>query len=38
MVRLIEGASLVVIDQAGHYPMLEQEDAFIEAVEAFLSK
>ncbi len=37
MVRLIEGASLVVIDQAGHYPMLEQEDAFIDAVEAFLS-
>ncbi len=36
MVRLIDGASLVVIDRAGHYPMFEQEDAFIEAVEAFL--
>ncbi|HXN61480.1 MAG TPA: alpha/beta hydrolase [Acidimicrobiales bacterium] len=38
MVRLIDGAHLAVIDRAGHYPMLEQEDAFIEAVEAFLSK
>ena len=38
MVRLIAGASLVVIDRAGHYPMLEQEDAFIEAVEVFLSE
>lgn len=38
MVRLIDGASLLVIDRAGHYPMLEQEDAFIEAVEAFVSE
>ncbi len=37
MVRLVHGASLVVIDRAGHYPMIEQEDAFIEAVEGFLS-
>ncbi len=37
MVRLIDGAQLVVIDRAGHYPMFEQEDAFIEAVEAFLA-
>lgn len=34
---LIPGSELVVIKEAGHLPMLEQPDAFIEAVESFLS-
>ena len=37
MVRLIPEASLVVIERAGHYPMLEQEDEFIRVVEGFLT-
>jgi pimeloyl-ACP methyl ester carboxylesterase len=36
MVRLIPVARLALIEQAGHYPMLEQEDAFTAAVEAYL--
>lgn len=36
MARLIHGARLAVIDDAGHYPMIEQEGAFLEAVEGFL--
>jgi pimeloyl-ACP methyl ester carboxylesterase len=37
-VKLIANAKLTVIDNAGHYPMLEQEDAFTAAVETFLSE
>jgi pimeloyl-ACP methyl ester carboxylesterase len=37
MVNLISDARLHVIDEAGHYPMLEQEDAFVEVVEGFLT-
>jgi pimeloyl-ACP methyl ester carboxylesterase len=37
MVNLIADARLHVIDEAGHYPMIEQEDAFVEVVEGFLS-
>jgi pimeloyl-ACP methyl ester carboxylesterase len=36
LARLIPGAELVTIAEAGHYPMIEREDAFIEAVEGFL--
>jgi pimeloyl-ACP methyl ester carboxylesterase len=36
MVSLIAGARLHVIDEAGHYPMIEQEDAFVTVVEDFL--
>jgi pimeloyl-ACP methyl ester carboxylesterase len=36
MARLIPGAELAVIGEAGHYPMLEQEDAFVSTVERFL--
>ena len=35
-VRLIPSAQLVVIDGAAHYPMFEQEDAFVAAVQNFL--
>jgi pimeloyl-ACP methyl ester carboxylesterase len=38
MVRLIPDARLELIEQAGHYPMLEQEDAFVATVEAFLEE
>jgi pimeloyl-ACP methyl ester carboxylesterase len=38
LARLVGGAELVRIEDAGHYPMLEQEDAFISAVEAFLGR
>jgi pimeloyl-ACP methyl ester carboxylesterase len=37
MVNLISDARLHVIDEAGHYPMIEQEDAFVEVVEGFLT-
>ena len=36
-VRLIPTAELSVIDGAAHYPMFEQEDAFVSTVETFLS-
>jgi pimeloyl-ACP methyl ester carboxylesterase len=36
LVSLISGARLHVIEAAGHYPMIEQEDAFVEAVDGFL--
>lgn len=36
--RLIPNAELTIIDQAAHYPMFEQEDAFLEAVQNFLDK
>ena len=36
LVNMIGGARLAVIEGAGHYPMLEQEDAFVSAVEDFL--
>jgi pimeloyl-ACP methyl ester carboxylesterase len=36
MVSLIAGARLHVIEEAGHYPMIEQEDAFVTVVEDFL--
>jgi pimeloyl-ACP methyl ester carboxylesterase len=35
-VRLVPSAELAVIEAAGHYPMIEQEDAFISVVEKFL--
>jgi pimeloyl-ACP methyl ester carboxylesterase len=38
LVRLVPGATLTPIDGAGHYPMLEQEDAFLAAVEGFLGR
>jgi len=34
--RLIPDARVVTIDGAGHLPMVEQEDAFVRAVEEFL--
>jgi pimeloyl-ACP methyl ester carboxylesterase len=37
MVSLISGARFHVIDGAGHYPMIEQEDAFVAVVNGFLS-
>jgi pimeloyl-ACP methyl ester carboxylesterase len=37
MADLISDSQLVLIEQAAHYPMLEQEGAFLEAVEAFLA-
>jgi pimeloyl-ACP methyl ester carboxylesterase len=35
-VRLIPGAELAVIANAGHYPLVEQEDEFIAVVNQFL--
>jgi pimeloyl-ACP methyl ester carboxylesterase len=35
--RLVPNAELVTIDEAGHYPMIEQPDAFHRAVETFLA-
>jgi pimeloyl-ACP methyl ester carboxylesterase len=35
-VRLIPDATLAPIEAAGHYPMIEQEDAFVSAVTTFL--
>lgn len=35
-VRLIPDATLVSIPEAGHYPMLEQEDLFVASVNKFL--
>lgn len=37
MVDLIQDARLAVIDEAGHYPMIEQEDAFLVSLEKFLA-
>jgi pimeloyl-ACP methyl ester carboxylesterase len=36
LASLIGGARLHVIEEAGHYPMIEQEDAFVEVVGGFL--
>jgi pimeloyl-ACP methyl ester carboxylesterase len=36
--RLTPDARVVTIDGAGHLPMVEREDAFIEAVETFLAE
>lgn len=33
----IPDARLVVVDGAGHFPMIERQDAFVAAVEAFLA-
>lgn len=35
--RLVPNARLCVIAEAGHYPMIEQPDAFHDAVESFLA-
>jgi pimeloyl-ACP methyl ester carboxylesterase len=37
LVRLIANAELAIVDEAGHYPMIEQEDAFVSIVEGFLT-
>ncbi len=37
MAGLIGDARLTLIEGAAHYPMFEQEDAFVEAVESFLA-
>jgi pimeloyl-ACP methyl ester carboxylesterase len=37
LAALIANAQLTVIADAGHYPMLEQEDAFVSAVDGFLA-
>ncbi|MEV0066908.1 MULTISPECIES: alpha/beta fold hydrolase [unclassified Amycolatopsis] len=34
--RLVPDAKVTVIDEAGHYPMVEQEDEFVSVVTAFL--
>ncbi|MQA13217.1 MAG: alpha/beta fold hydrolase [Pseudonocardiaceae bacterium] len=36
-VRLIPDAELGLIERAGHYPMVEQEDEFVSVVEKFLA-
>ena len=36
LTRLIPGSTLRVIDDAGHYPMIEQEAEFARVVEGFL--
>jgi len=36
-VRLIPNAELALIDQAGHYPMVEREDEFVDVVGKFLA-
>lgn len=38
MVKLVVDARLAVIDEAGHYPMIEQESEFLAAVEQFLAQ
>ena len=35
---LIPDARVEMIPGAGHYPMLDEEDAFVAAVEAFLGR
>jgi pimeloyl-ACP methyl ester carboxylesterase len=37
LASLIPNASTKIIDGAGHYPQIEQEDAFTEAVEGFIA-
>lgn len=37
LAKLISGAKLKSIRDAGHYPMVEQEAAFLDAVETFLA-
>lgn len=36
LARLLPDAELAVIDEAGHYPMVEQEEEFVRVVEKFL--
>lgn len=36
LARLLPNAELALIDGAGHYPMVEQEDEFVRVVEKFL--
>jgi len=36
--RLVPDAELVTIEEAGHYPMIEQPEAFHSAVESFLAE
>jgi pimeloyl-ACP methyl ester carboxylesterase len=36
LAKLITNAELAIIDDAGHYPMIEQEAAFLSLVEGFL--
>jgi pimeloyl-ACP methyl ester carboxylesterase len=36
LVKLIPNAELAIVEGAGHYPMLEQEDQFLSIVEGFL--
>jgi pimeloyl-ACP methyl ester carboxylesterase len=38
IVRLVPNAELITIEEAGHYPMIEQPEAFHTAVETFLAK
>lgn len=37
IVRLVPNAELLTIDEAGHYPMIEQPDTFHRALETFLA-
>jgi pimeloyl-ACP methyl ester carboxylesterase len=37
LATLVSGSRLVLIEGAAHYPMFEQEDAFVEAVGTFLA-
>jgi pimeloyl-ACP methyl ester carboxylesterase len=37
-VRLVPHAELALIDAAGHYPMVEQEDEFVQVVSSFLDR
>jgi pimeloyl-ACP methyl ester carboxylesterase len=36
--RLVPHAELALIDAAGHYPMVEQEDEFVQVVSSFLDR
>lgn len=36
LTRLLPDAELAIVDGAGHYPMVEQEDEFVRVVEKFL--
>lgn len=38
LARLLPDAELALIDEAGHYPMVEQEDEFLRIVEKFLDR
>jgi pimeloyl-ACP methyl ester carboxylesterase len=37
MANLVADARLELIEGAAHYPMFEQEDAFVQVVEGFLA-